>query len=93
MIFTEEQDGHVYRVEFITSHDMRFNQYGKCWPVTTQCVIYHGQRILAFAEVIKHRKDTDNPKYAMVYAAKKAFAKVRLWREIRTRFWAKILAD
>lgn len=87
----EEYEGNIIKVEFIQSRNMRRSHLGKHWPITTQCVIYHNNRIIALGEVVKHDKDKDNAKYAVRNAAKKAFANTRLWKEIRTRLWNKIL--
>lgn len=88
----EEYENHIFKVEFITSMPLRRSHRGKHWPKTTQCIIYDGQRIIGLGEVVKHEKDPDNPKYARINSAKKAFNNCGgLWKEIRTKLWKKIL--
>ncbi len=93
MIFTEIIDGSEFVLEFVNSRNLRIGPYGKHWPLTTQCILSQNSRVLAVGEVVKHEQDKDNPKYARMYSAKKAFAQRPLWKDVRKRFWAKILAD
>lgn len=87
----EDYEGMIIKVEFLVSHNLRWSHKGKHWPKTTQCVIYCNNRIIGLGESVKHYLDNDNDKYAMTYAAKKAFTRARLWKEMRARIWSKIL--
>ncbi len=78
------------KVVFLVSHNQRRTYMGKCWPKTTQCVVYQNDRIVSIGEVVKHERDKDNPQFARIQAAKKAFKKL-LWKELRTKLWKKIL--
>lgn len=89
----EEYEGSVYTIEFLQGHPLRKNCYGKTWNKVTQCIIKKDNLIIGTGEVIKHANDTDNIKYAKSKSAKKAFKQTRLWKEIRTRLWNKILKD
>lgn len=88
---SETYKGTTYSVEFHIGHPLRWSPKGKHWPKTTQCVIKQGDLVIGVGEVVKHAKDNENPKYARMYAAKKAFAKTQLWTEIRQRLWQQIL--
>jgi len=87
----EEYEGQTFSVEFVTGHPLRWSPKGKHWPKTTQCILRHNKLIIGFGEAIKHEKDKDDPKYARAYAAKKAFANTKIWREMRVKLWNKIL--
>jgi len=52
-----------------------------------------GALVIGVGEVVKHDKDTDNPKYARMYAAKKAFknAEKQMWSGLREKLWKQIL--
>lgn len=78
-------------IEFNVGRPFRRTHMGKHWPITTQCVIKMDNIVVGVGEVVKHELDKDNPKYARMYAAKKAFAQTRLWPELRERAWKKIL--
>lgn len=89
----EKYEGHVFGIKFLQSRNLRMSPKGKHWPLTTQCVIYYNNSIIGIGEVVKHEDDPDNPKYAKVNSAKKAFNNLTrpLWKEIRTKLWEQIL--
>lgn len=88
-----EYEGTNYTVEFLTGRPLRMTHKGKHWPITTQCIIKRGYLVIGVGEVVKHEKDPENPQYAKVYAAKKAFANAGhvLWPALRKKLWAQIL--
>lgn len=88
-----ESEGLTFTVEFTTGRPLRRNQFGKHWPLTTQCVVKRNGLVIGVGEVVKHEKDKENPKYARMYSAKKAFANAdrKIWAEERTRLWKQIL--
>lgn len=95
MILKTEYEGTVFTLEFAVGRPLRVAHKGKHWPITTQCTIKRDGLIVGVGEVVKHEKDTNNPKYAKVYATKKAFknAGYKIWKELRVNFWKQILAE
>jgi hypothetical protein len=89
----EIHEGYSYTVDFTTARVRRNNSRGKAWPLVTQCVIYKENLIIGIGEVVKHAKDEDNPKIARLKAAKKAFSRTAIWRELRTKLWKQILTQ
>ncbi len=91
----ETYEGTTVTVEFLTGRPLRRSHLGKHWPIVTQCIIKFNGLVIGVGEAVKHENDTDNPAYGKRCAAKKAFndPKCKLWREMRTRLWSKILAS
>lgn len=90
-----EHEGSTFSVEFNYGSPLRWSHKGKHWPHTTQCVIKLNDLIIGIGDVIKHEKDKNNPKYARMYAAKKAFknSEAHIWLEVREALWKQILTD
>jgi len=87
------EKGSTYTVEFLVRRLMQVTHKGKHWPKTTQCVVKRNGLIIGIGSVTKHETDKDNPKYAKMYATKKAFANAQLWESERTALWKQILTD
>ncbi len=93
MEIKEEYEGRIFTVEFVSGWVFKKSHVGKHWPIATQCIVKRDGLIIGLGEVVKHEKDKDDPQYAKNFAAKKAFenAKYKIWRDVRTRLWTKIL--
>ena len=85
------EQGFTLKIVFSVSHNYRKSSWGKHWPKTTQCIVYKNDQIVSIGEVVKHELDKDNPYFARVLAAKKALKNAKLWKELRTKLWDKIL--
>lgn len=59
---------------------------GKCWPITTQCILFYNGLVLDFASVTKHNFDTHNPEYAHRLVTKKVLEKINI-KFIRKDIW------
>lgn len=87
----EKVDHTKYTVEFFFSATLRMTSKGKHWPETVTCLIWQQKRLLGTGEVVCHPDDTPDMKKGMLLSAKKAFQQVGLWKELRIKFWDKIL--
>lgn len=80
--FREEIDGIEFTLEFTTTHNKKYYAgIGKSWPETTQCIIKKNGEIISVGTAVRHNNDSNKPEYGRTYAAKKAFAGTRLWKD------------
>jgi len=88
-------EGLIFSIEFLVGHPMQITHKGKHWAKTTQCVVKRNGLVIGLGSVTKHENDKDNPKYARMYATKKAFANAeyKIWSPVRKALWEQILAD
>ena len=93
--YIQGEDGHKYEVQVVRGRKFRRYYKGKSWPLTTQCTVRKDGFVIGVGESIKHQLDTDNPKYGLVSALKKAFNQCshEMWKSDRTKIWSKIIAD
>lgn len=95
-IIQEDYEGIVFSVEFISGRPLKRSHKGKHWPLTTQCIIRKNNLIISIGEVTKHENEKENPFFARVKSAKKAFNQLdgmQVWREMRERIWKQILEN
>lgn len=90
-----EHEGSTFTVEFNYGNPLRMTPQGKHWPLTTQCVIKVNNLVVGVGDVVKDGRDENNPKYARMYAAKKAFknSSAHFWSEVRKALWKQILSE
>lgn len=66
---------------------MYYKGHGKCWPITTQCLLFINERLVNHGEVIKHSIDIDNPKLGAMLACRKAMDDKLNIKSIRKEIW------
>lgn len=90
-------EGELYEVTFNVTRPRSRNCFGKCWPITTQCVISNNRRIIGLGEVVKHFNDVEDHAIAKKNSAKKAFTQITELKKnyipkiIRMKLWNQIL--
>jgi hypothetical protein len=83
----------VYRIKFVTKQSLKvYPGIGRCFPVTTQCIVTKNSFIIGLGTVTKHERDKDDLRYARTYSAKKALNNdtLKYWDELRGIMWSKI---
>lgn len=86
----------TYKIEWHREKSMRFNCYGKCWPIATTCILFamtsdDDEEIeIARATVVKHKYDKDQIEYALRNSLTKLFKKHKENREIRRRLYTEL---
>ncbi len=89
-------DNATYRttveIEFRSRHKYKRYAQGKAWPKITQCIITVDGLVVGIGNVIKHRADKNDDKYARMYSAKKAFEQSEqyCWKIFRPKLWERI---
>lgn len=77
----------IVKLQFIRSHNLKnYRHVGKCYPPTTQCLLYMNGQFTSCGEVVKHRKDKDDKKLALTLATKKALKSINV-KFIRIKLW------
>ena len=83
-------DGAVkYEFVFIRGRQFRMTHLGKCWPVTTQCLLFRNGFLMSHDTIVKHELDTDNPLFATRLVAKNVMSEIP-FRETRKDIWTEL---
>ena len=91
--FFDEDNGHLYSIEFLIGFPYKRYWRDKYFPKTTQCILKMDNLVISIGEVVKHHNDKDNTRHGKLLAAKKAFRIAELNRKIYPEIRTKLLKE